>query len=100
MFWAASALFNAVLPASGRLAENTTRSSMSMRYRSTEVVQLRSGCHWAPIDRLRARSGLSGWAPRAIAAGLLTRSEEQTSELQSRFDLVCRLLLEKKKYED
>src|SRR5438067_10809481 len=27
----------------------------------------------------------------------LTRSEEHTSELQSRFDLVCRLLLEKKK---
>src|SRR5699024_12267185 len=28
------------------------------------------------------------------------RSEEHTSELQSRFDLVCRLLLEKKKKED
>src|SRR5438067_8961748 len=28
---------------------------------------------------------------------LLRRSEEHTSELQSRFDLVCRLLLEKKK---
>src|SRR5699024_11877108 len=28
---------------------------------------------------------------------LLDRSEEHTSELQSRFDLVCRLLLEKKK---
>src|SRR5699024_11922609 len=27
-----------------------------------------------------------------------TRSEEHTSELQSRFDLVCRLLLEKKKH--
>src|SRR5207249_6215213 len=27
------------------------------------------------------------------------RSEEHTSELQSRFDLVCRLLLEKKKNE-
>src|SRR5699024_11608608 len=27
------------------------------------------------------------------------RSEEHTSELQSRFELVCRLLLEKKKYE-
>src|SRR5207249_5497729 len=27
-----------------------------------------------------------------------TRSEEHTSELQSRFDLVCRLLLEKKKF--
>src|SRR5699024_12336910 len=28
------------------------------------------------------------------------RSEEHTSELQSRFDLVCRLLLEKKKKHD
>src|SRR5699024_12436331 len=28
------------------------------------------------------------------------RSEEHTSELQSRFDLVCRLLLEKKKTKD
>src|SRR5699024_12052713 len=28
---------------------------------------------------------------------LIERSEEHTSELQSRFDLVCRLLLEKKK---
>ena len=28
---------------------------------------------------------------------MLLRSEEHTSELQSRFDLVCRLLLEKKK---
>src|SRR5207249_4455753 len=28
---------------------------------------------------------------------LVVRSEEHTSELQSRFDLVCRLLLEKKK---
>src|SRR5207249_6939928 len=28
---------------------------------------------------------------------VLARSEEHTSELQSRFDLVCRLLLEKKK---
>src|SRR5699024_11725622 len=30
---------------------------------------------------------------------LIGRSEEHTSELQSRFDLVCRLLLEKKKNE-
>src|SRR5437867_6099120 len=29
--------------------------------------------------------------------GSLTRSEEHTSELQSPYDLVCRLLLEKKK---
>src|SRR5699024_12269027 len=31
--------------------------------------------------------------------GFRIRSEEHTSELQSRFDLVCRLLLEKKKDE-
>src|SRR5699024_11948150 len=30
-------------------------------------------------------------------SGAMLRSEEHTSELQSRFDLVCRLLLEKKK---
>src|SRR5699024_11831944 len=35
----------------------------------------------------------------SITARLRTRSEEHTSELQSRFDLVCRLLLEKKKQE-
>src|SRR5438874_10367448 len=32
-----------------------------------------------------------------LALDLLPRSEEHTSELQSRRDLVCRLLLEKKK---
>src|SRR2546422_7404404 len=31
------------------------------------------------------------------ALGIATRSEEHTSELQSRLHLVCRLLLEKKK---
>src|SRR5699024_12332698 len=40
-------------------------------------------------------------APLGILAGIVpttnptSRSEEHTSELQSRFDLVCRLLLEK-----
>src|SRR5207249_5322275 len=32
------------------------------------------------------------------SASFSVRSEEHTSELQSRFELVCRLLLEKKKY--
>src|SRR6266704_4382423 len=49
------------------------------------------------------RSGLrrSGRAARTrdIPGHAGTRSEEHTSELQSRFDLVCRLLLEKKKKE-
>src|SRR5437868_8116748 len=33
---------------------------------------------------------------RTCVPSTLVRSEEHTSELQSRFDLVCRLLLEKK----
>src|SRR5437588_1214233 len=36
-------------------------------------------------------------ARRRRAAALLARSEEHTSELQSHSELVCRLLLEKKK---
>src|SRR6266704_2907263 len=35
---------------------------------------------------------------RGALAAAITRSEEHTSELQSRFDVVCRLLLEKKKH--
>src|SRR5437660_6655326 len=46
----------------------------------------------APIDP--DRLGLTGWS----YGGFMTmRSEEHTSELQSRGHLVCRLLLEKKK---
>src|SRR5207302_3945396 len=39
-------------------------------------------------------------APRGVGTWIQvpTRSEEHTSELQSRENLVCRLLLEKKKY--
>src|SRR5207247_5572442 len=40
-----------------------------------------------------------GRADRGIGVGEVGRSEEHTSELQSRVDLVCRLLLEKKKRE-
>src|SRR5699024_11521019 len=43
-----------------------------------------------PKQRRRSRSFLD--------ALFGARSEEHTSELQSRFDLVCRLLLEKKKH--
>src|SRR5436309_9754545 len=35
--------------------------------------------------------------PFGLFVGLIVRSEEHTSELQSRENLVCRLLLEKKK---
>src|SRR5206468_11762111 len=41
----------------------------------------------------------AGRGPRSVTAMVEVRSEEHTSELQSRSDLVCRLLLEKKKTE-
>src|SRR5207249_11593810 len=41
-----------------------------------------------PVQRLEREFHRQRWSKR---------SEEHTSELQSRFDLVCRLLLEKKK---
>src|SRR5207249_11544945 len=40
------------------------------------------------------RSRLERKPPQSVRTGFRTRSEEHTSELQSRFDLVCRLLLE------
>src|SRR5437868_15413564 len=51
---------------------------------------------------LRLGAGLHGLDRQHVRARLrrcrrALRSEEHTSELQSRFDLVCRLLLEKKK---
>src|SRR5690349_23879566 len=45
----------------------------------------------------RALDALAAEAARVHVAALAHRSEEHTSELQSRRDLVCRLLLEKKK---
>src|SRR5258707_10756515 len=42
----------------------------------------------------------SWWGKSAFILARLARSEEHTSELQSRQYLVCRLLLEKKKTKD
>src|SRR5699024_11301111 len=50
-----------------------------------------SNCHSATSAGPNARSCF------IVIESIAHRSEEHTSELQSRFDLVCRLLLEKKK---
>src|SRR5207249_10633680 len=51
----------------------------------------------SPRRRLRRSSSSARMKDRACGAcAREIRSEEHTSELQSRFDLVCRLLLEKK----
>src|SRR6266513_6063568 len=49
-----------------------------------------------PIFRTRRPLTASALSRTHSASSLQRRSEEHTSELQSRFDLVCRLLLEKK----
>src|SRR3712207_7815755 len=65
--------------------------------------------HWLPSPHRCPRVGRSSWplpllrllalpaATKTMAKGGDFRSEEHTSELQSRQYLVCRLLLEKKK---
>src|SRR5438309_2879990 len=62
------------------------RSAVSTRYQPTHEEADR------PVIR--------GYPPPGHVAGILLRSEEHTSELQSQFHLVCRLLLEKKKDQD
>src|SRR5437868_12778187 len=52
-------------------------------------ISLLAGTTCGPVRRARG--------PAKIFRSAGARSEEHTSELQSRFDLVCRLLLEKKK---
>src|SRR5438105_12078089 len=57
-------------------------------------------CFW-PAQVPDHLNNYPDWASKCAAAtkDWRNRSEEHTSELQSRVDLVCRLLLEKKKRE-
>src|SRR5437868_11338654 len=57
---------------------------------------IRDAERYASADELKLLSQIITKKPKKLHVKL-GRSEEHTSELQSRFDLVCRLLLEKKK---
>src|SRR5699024_11530312 len=68
------------------------------------AAAVRAGSRRWPARCKAGRAGKScgaasgtGWTCRRLDPRRQVRSEEHTSELQSRFDLVCRLLLEKKK---
>src|SRR5699024_11418568 len=60
-----------------------------------------ANCTWVKsncsINSTRAYLPFTSTRSPALFIEANKRSEEHTSELQSRFDLVCRLLLEKKK---
>src|SRR5690606_41323058 len=61
----------------------------------------RPACYWSAASCWATRHTWPNWASIRstphTATGTGCRSEEHTSELQSRENLVCRLLLEKKK---
>src|SRR5690349_22198000 len=81
-----------------RRSSDLARPISSSTERGSRWMERPGPCCFSTIRqrKLRARpmssSGTARMAP--------TRSEEHTSELQSRRDLVCRLLLEKKKASD
>src|SRR5699024_12178133 len=92
-----------------------TRYQGFMALDAVELQFRRFAGDWSPIMerellRRQEAAGVLIWDPKrdellfieqfrigALEDERSPRSEEHTSELQSRFDLVCRLLLEKKK---
>src|SRR5207249_3089002 len=92
---------------SGRLDRRSLRNEARvLAWLSVLVVGRGADCFWqkcgganrlASSDWRRAGDHFSGQRARGRKLFSASRSEEHTSELQSRFDLVCRLLLEKKK---
>src|SRR5438105_12043864 len=66
-----------------------TGGATSSRFWRTTVFRAR--------PRASNRGYASGSSTSPTGRGTYNRSEEHTSELQSRVELVCRLLLEKKK---
>src|SRR5206468_11410362 len=83
--------WHAILRASGMVAGSAARAVRG------------SHCSDPPTEKTSGGVGRQGSSVRQLARRLRPwpclsdRSEEHTSELQSRSDLVCRLLLEKKK---
>src|SRR5687768_17828505 len=75
-------------PNNGRGEGNRGREGRALKVWGAPLHQSR----WC-LHRRSKFSSMKG-APRGASS---TRSEEHTSELQSRLHLVCRLLLEKKK---
>src|SRR5699024_11729234 len=70
----------------------TRRSSDLLR-----LMRLIASARVLGLSRSMPRTALMTVRTPSARTPRMDRSEEHTSELQSRFDLVCRLLLEKKK---
>src|SRR2546421_6641359 len=90
--------FQARLEPGSPLALPTKKAQALLAYLAIPVGQAHprdklAALLWGGIREESARASL-----RQALFVVRKRSEEHTSELQSRSDIVCRLLLEKKKY--
>src|SRR5438105_7548640 len=95
----------------GRIGRNVLRAAVLMKQQALEFVAVnditdtKTLAHLLKYDSIHRRFPGTVEAQgdalvvngKAIKVSAIKRSEEHTSELQSRVDLVCRLLLEKKK---
>src|SRR3712207_7370543 len=78
-----------------RVPQQLAQLALVLRRTARGHARVRDAAALDQVDELRAAA--AGLA-HVDAATEATRSEEHTSELQSRQYLVCRLLLEKKKH--
>src|SRR3989454_633709 len=85
---------NSVCGCAARNARPAATLALQHARRPKQLLTVFAGQDAAATER--ARSYFTGYPPSSPQMGLF-RSEEHTSELQSPCNLVCRLLLEKKK---
>src|SRR5690606_39829322 len=87
------------LPISAGRRCAATKRSVSASYTNSRSPVLVSTRMALPPDTASAQTDFASHGPLPCGSAVVTslpRSEEHTSELQSRENLVCRLLLEKK----
>src|SRR5260370_29161380 len=87
---------------SPRLIDSATSAAGSPRSTMTSTpaseTRMPASCQGVARSRLKAKAASSvSIGPAELTSAPRLRSEEHTSELQSHLNLVCRLLLEKKK---
>src|SRR5690625_4244925 len=92
------------IPAPGQAARSRRPGPVRIRTRRTKICNQGDISMTSPggfdIESLKKNALIAtivGFVCGGAIPGVLGRSEEHTSELQSRGHLVCRLLLEKKK---
>src|SRR2546430_4840391 len=97
LLWASLRLSTGVETSTGLLGSVTSKTSCPC----VPFSRSRYVLPGTPLGRVLPSHARTIWAPPASPApagpGMWKRSEEHTSELQSQSNLVCRLLLEKKK---